>query len=58
MPGDPLSLLLFLFVVQGLAGMMQKAVALGEYQDFHVEDHTYFGLLQFADDIILISDSS
>ncbi|GAU27776.1 hypothetical protein TSUD_215870 [Trifolium subterraneum] len=56
--GDPLSPFLFLIVVEGLAGMMRRAVEIGRFKGFHVNDNLQFQMLQFADDTILMGNST
>ncbi|PNX80939.1 cysteine-rich receptor-like protein kinase, partial [Trifolium pratense] len=54
--GDPLSPFLFLIVDEGLAGMMNKAVAIGKFKGFKVNTNLHFHLLQFADDTIIMGE--
>ncbi|MCI19814.1 LINE-1 reverse transcriptase like, partial [Trifolium medium] len=54
--GDPLSPFLFLIVAEGLAGMMRRAVEIGRFKGFHVNDNIQFQILQFADDTILMGE--
>jgi hypothetical protein len=56
--GDPLSPFLFLIVVEGLAGMMSKAVEIGKFKGYEVSDSLHFQMLQFADDTILMGEGS
>ncbi|PNX66623.1 ribonuclease H, partial [Trifolium pratense] len=48
--GDPLSPFLFLIVAEGLAGLMRKAVELGKFKGYSINDDIQFQILQFADD--------
>ncbi|CAJ2677955.1 unnamed protein product [Trifolium pratense] len=52
--GDPLSPFLFLIVAEGLTGMMRRAVEIGRFKGFQVNDSIQFQILQFADDTILM----
>ncbi|GAU33402.1 hypothetical protein TSUD_20950 [Trifolium subterraneum] len=56
--GDPLSPFLFLIAAEGLTGMVNKAVEIGKYVDYKVNDSIRFQILQFADDTILMGDCS
>ncbi|XP_058754053.1 uncharacterized protein LOC131627225 [Vicia villosa] len=56
--GDPLSPFLFLFVAEGVAGMMRNAVAEGSFKGFQLSSDLSFEMLQFADDTVLICDGS
>ncbi|PNX81845.1 cysteine-rich receptor-like protein kinase [Trifolium pratense] len=56
--GDPLSPFLFLIAAEGLTGMVNKAVDIGKFAGFMVNDSIQFQILQFADDTILMGDSS
>jgi hypothetical protein len=49
---------LFLIVVEGLAGMMSKAVEIGKFKGYEVSDSLHFQMLQFADDTILMGEGS
>ncbi|GAU24019.1 hypothetical protein TSUD_328220 [Trifolium subterraneum] len=53
--GDPLSPFLFLIVAEGLASMMNKVVDVGKFRGFKINVNLHFQLLQFADDIIIMS---
>lgn len=52
--GDPLSPFLLLIVAESLAGLVDKAVQLGEFTGFEVNTDLSFSLLQCADDTILM----
>ncbi|GAU27711.1 hypothetical protein TSUD_126570 [Trifolium subterraneum] len=54
--GDPLSPFLFLIAAEGLTGLMQKAVELGKFKSFKVNDNLNFRILQFADDTVIIGE--
>ncbi|GAU33427.1 hypothetical protein TSUD_380630 [Trifolium subterraneum] len=54
--GDPLSPFLFLIVVEGLAGMMKRAIEINRFKGFQVNDNIQFQILQFADDTILMGE--
>jgi hypothetical protein len=56
--GDPLSPFLFLIVAEGLAGMMKRAVEIGNFKGYHVNHNMQFQILQFADDTILMGEGS
>ncbi|PNX66288.1 ribonuclease H [Trifolium pratense] len=56
--GDPLSPFLFLIVVEGLAGLMRKAVEIGRFKGYRVNEDIQFQILQFADDTILMGEGS
>ncbi|XP_058745931.1 uncharacterized protein LOC131618790 [Vicia villosa] len=56
--GDPLSPFLFTLVAEGLAKMMDKAIHLGLFKGFKINEETSFHLLQFADDTVVIGDGS
>jgi hypothetical protein len=54
--GDPLSPFIFLIVVEGLAGMMSKAVDIGTFKGYGISPNINFQILQFADDTILMGE--
>ncbi|MCH93700.1 LINE-1 reverse transcriptase like [Trifolium medium] len=54
--GDPLSPFLFLIVAEGLAGMMRKAVEIGKFKGYRINNSIQFQILQFADDTILMGE--
>jgi hypothetical protein len=56
--GDPLSPFLFLIVAEGLTGMMTKAVEIGKFKGYHINQDTQFQILQFADDTIILGEGS
>jgi hypothetical protein len=56
--GDPLSPFLFLIAVEGLAGLMRRAVDIGKFKGYQVSTNDHFELLQFADDTILMGEGS
>jgi hypothetical protein len=56
--GDPLSPFLFLIVVEGLAGMMRRAVDIGKFRGYQVSNSINFQMLQFADDTILMGEGT
>ncbi|MCH85285.1 LINE-1 reverse transcriptase like, partial [Trifolium medium] len=56
--GDPLSPFLFLIAAEGLTVMVKKAVDIGKFVGFKVDDSIRFQILQFADDTILLGESS
>ncbi|MCH88092.1 LINE-1 reverse transcriptase like, partial [Trifolium medium] len=41
---------------EDLAGMMRRAVEIGRFKGFHVNDNIQFQILQFADDTILMGE--
>ncbi|CAK8543928.1 unnamed protein product [Lathyrus sativus] len=59
--GDPVSPFLFAIVVEGLAGITRKATFTNLFKEFKMQtamNVVSFGLLQFADDMIVIGDGS
>ncbi|MCH87539.1 LINE-1 reverse transcriptase like, partial [Trifolium medium] len=54
----PYLLFLFLIVAEGLAGLMRKAVEIGRFKGYSVNDDIQFQILQFADDTILMGEGS
>ncbi|XP_058785025.1 uncharacterized protein LOC131659931 [Vicia villosa] len=52
--GDPLLSFLFVIVVEGLKGLVSKAVDIGEYVGFNIRRACSVDILQFADDTLLI----
>ncbi|PNX82415.1 cysteine-rich receptor-like protein kinase, partial [Trifolium pratense] len=56
--GDPLSPFLFLIAAEGLTGMVNKAVNIGKFVGYRVNDPLRYQILQFADDTILMGDCS
>ncbi|CAJ2637732.1 unnamed protein product [Trifolium pratense] len=56
--GDPLSPFLFLIAAEGLTGMVNKAVDIGQFVGFKVDDSIRFQILQFADDTVLLGKAS
>ncbi|PNY11621.1 cysteine-rich receptor-like protein kinase, partial [Trifolium pratense] len=56
--GDPLSPFLFLIAAEGLTGMVNKAVEIGKFVGYKVNDSIRFQILQFADDTILLGECS
>ncbi|GAU35675.1 hypothetical protein TSUD_162470 [Trifolium subterraneum] len=56
--GDPLSPFLFLLAAEGLTSLVKKAVDIGKYVGFKVNDSIRFEILHFADDTILLGDCS
>jgi hypothetical protein len=45
-------------VAEGLAGMMKRAVEIGNFKGYHVNHNMQFQILQFADDTILMGEGS
>ncbi|MCI04724.1 LINE-1 reverse transcriptase like [Trifolium medium] len=56
--GDPLSPFIFLIVAEGLAGMVRRAVEIGQFKGYKINDSLHLQLLQFADDTILMGEGS
>ncbi|MCH84541.1 LINE-1 reverse transcriptase like [Trifolium medium] len=56
--GDPLSPFLFLIAAEGLTGMVNKAVDIGQFAGFKVDDSIRFQILQFVDDTVLLGEAS
>ncbi|XP_058766980.1 uncharacterized protein LOC131640616 [Vicia villosa] len=56
--GDPLSPFLFVMAMQGLTTLMNKAVSQGDFQGFRVNEKGTIGILQFADDTIVLGNGS
>jgi hypothetical protein len=54
--GDPLSPFLFLIVAEGLAGLVRRAVEIGNFKGYQVNPTLQFQILQFADDTILMGE--
>ncbi|GAU42670.1 hypothetical protein TSUD_106440 [Trifolium subterraneum] len=54
--GDPLSPFLFLIVAEGLTGLMRKAVELGKFKEYRINNNIQFQILQFAVDTILMGE--
>ncbi|XP_058750874.1 uncharacterized protein LOC131623896 [Vicia villosa] len=54
--GDPLSLFLFVLVMEVLTALMRKAKSIGEFRGFKINDNEEVDTLQFADDTIIISE--
>ncbi|CAJ2637312.1 unnamed protein product [Trifolium pratense] len=54
--GDPMSPFLFLIVVEGLSGLMNKAVGSGSFHGYKVNNNLMFHTLQFADDTIIVGE--
>ncbi|PNX85948.1 BTB/POZ domain-containing protein, partial [Trifolium pratense] len=44
--GDPLTPFLFLIVAEGLAGLMRRAVEIGKFKGYQVNDNIQFQILQ------------
>ncbi|MCH89974.1 LINE-1 reverse transcriptase like, partial [Trifolium medium] len=56
--GDPLSPFLFLFVAEGLTGLMPKAVDSNLFHGYKVSNNILFHTLQFADDTIIVGEAN
>jgi hypothetical protein len=56
--GDPLSPFLFLIVVEGLSGLMSKAVENNLFHGYKVSNIIMFHSLQFADDTIIVGEGN
>jgi hypothetical protein len=56
--GDPSSPFLFLIVAEGLAGMMKRAVDIGKFKGYNIDQNIQFQILQFANDTILMGEGS
>lgn len=56
--GDPFSPFLFIFVVEGLEGMVRHASSVRLYSSFKVSNEVEYSILQFANDTILFGDGS
>lgn len=56
--GDPLSPFLFLLVAEGLARLVDKAVGVGVFEGFVINENLSYSLVQFADDTVLIGKPS
>lgn len=54
--GDLLSPFLFVIVMEGLTGLTNMAVDIGEYSGFRLNEDVSIDILQFADDTIIIGD--
>lgn len=56
--GGPLSPFLFLFVAEGLDGLLRDASSVDSFKGFLFNREIHFEMLQFADDAMLIYDGS
>lgn len=56
--GDPMSLLFFILVPEGLEGLMRNATEYEGLHGFRFNENIHFELLQFANDTIMICDGS
>ncbi|GAU23824.1 hypothetical protein TSUD_27340 [Trifolium subterraneum] len=56
--GHPLSPFLFLIVAEGLTRMIRRAVEIGKFHGYKVNQSLHVQILQFADDTILMGDDS
>ncbi|XP_058778710.1 uncharacterized protein LOC131652768 [Vicia villosa] len=56
--GDPISPFLFLIVMEGLRGMVNKDVENGDFEGFNINGNYFVEILQFANDTILVGDES
>lgn len=54
--GDLLSHFLFVIAMEGLSGLMESTVKLGEFKGFMINKEKSIDILQFADDIIILRD--
>ncbi|XP_050907558.1 uncharacterized protein LOC127120978 [Lathyrus oleraceus] len=52
--GDPLSPFLFLIIAKDLLGLIKKALDMGDFKWFKVDEETSVELIQFADDTVFI----
>lgn len=49
---------LFVLVMEGLTSLMKKAVDLNEFRGFSINEEIVFDILQFADDSLILGESS
>jgi hypothetical protein len=56
--GDPLSPFLFLIIAEGLTCLMSKAVEIGRFHGYTVNNNISFHTLQFADDTIIVGEGT
>jgi hypothetical protein len=56
--GDPLSPFLFLIVIEGLAGLMRRAMEGGHFTGYEVCNNLMFHTLQYADDTIIVGEGN
>ncbi|XP_058722795.1 uncharacterized protein LOC131594631 [Vicia villosa] len=56
--GDPLSLFLFVLAMEGLAALVRKSVALGDFKPFKYGEEEKVEILQFAEDTIILGEPS
>lgn len=52
--GDPISPFLFLIIAKDLLGLIKKALDMGDFKWFKVDEETLVELIQFVDDTIFI----
>lgn len=55
--GNPLSLFLFVMAMEGLTRLMNKAVAIGEYSGFHLNEEVqsvFFNLLMILSSLEMV----
>lgn len=54
--GDPLSPFLFVLIMEVLTSLMRKAISIGDFQGFKINDEVDVNLLQFVDNIIILAE--
>lgn len=53
---DSLSPFLFVMAMEGITGLMNMVVDIGEFTGFHINEEVSVDILQFADNTIIIGD--
>lgn len=54
--GDPISPFLFVLVTEVLTAMMKKAISLGDFKGFKINEGEEVSMLQIVDDMIIIGE--
>lgn len=56
--GDSLSYFLFLIAAEGLSALVARAVEIGAFKGYSINDDLRFPIMQFADDTILMAKAT
>ncbi|XP_058768566.1 uncharacterized mitochondrial protein AtMg01250-like [Vicia villosa] len=56
--GDPLYPFLFVLAMEGLTVLVRKSVEMGDFKPFKYGEEGYVDILQFADDTVILGESS
>src|SRR4051812_29441321 len=56
--GDHLSRFLFVLAMEGLTSLVRKSVEMGDFKPFKYGEKEYVDILQFADDTIILGEST